>query len=149
VTATVVVATLHIWAAFHAPDSVGDVPAELTTLIYSLDAVLVLIAGTTLVAVMLLSVRERTRELGVLKAVGLTPVQVTASLVSAQALVALLAALLSVPLGQGLYLALLSATSGSVHGAVFAPWWWLALVPVAVTAAVVAATSLPARLATQ
>jgi putative ABC transport system permease protein len=101
------------------------------------------------VAVMLLSVRERIRDLGVLKAVGLTPAQITSSFVGAQALLATLASLLSIPLGIGLYLAVLSLTSGTTRDAVFAPWWYLALVPVAVAAAVALTTSVPARLATQ
>jgi ABC-type lipoprotein release transport system permease subunit len=150
VTGAVIVATLQMRAAFGASaGTVSDVPTELPTLVYSLDAVLVLIAATTLVAVMLLSVRERIRDLGVLKAIGLTPAQITASLVSAQALLATFAALLSIPLGIGLYLAVLSLTSGTVHGAVLAPWWYVALVPVAVAAAVAMTTSLPARLAAQ
>ncbi len=148
VTGAVIVATLQMRAAFHtSAGTVSDVPAELPTLVYSLDAVLVLIATTTLVAVMLLSVRERIRDLGVLKAIGLTPAQITSGLVSAQALLATLAALLSIPLGIGLYLALLSLTSGTVDGAVLAPWWSVALVPVAVAAAVAMTTSIPARLA--
>jgi putative ABC transport system permease protein len=122
VTGAVIVATLQMRAALDAPaGGVSDVPAELSTLVYSLDAVLVLIAVTTLVAVMLLSVRERTRDLGVLKAIGLTPAQITSGLVSAQALLATFAALLSIPLGIGLYLAILDLTSGTVHGAVLAP----------------------------
>jgi ABC-type lipoprotein release transport system permease subunit len=32
---------------------------------------------------------------------------------------------------------------------VIAPWWWLALVPIGTVLVVVAATSLPARLATR
>jgi putative ABC transport system permease protein len=32
---------------------------------------------------------------------------------------------------------------------VIAPWWWLALVPIAIVLMVVAATGLPARLATR
>jgi len=55
----------------------------------------------------------------------------------------------SIPLGTGLYLAVLKLTSGTVHGAVLAPWWYLALVPVAVPAAVAVTTSMPARLAAQ
>jgi putative ABC transport system permease protein len=129
--------------------AVSDVPAELSTLVYSLDAILVLIAATTLVAVMLLAVRERIRDLGVLKAIGLTPAQITSGLVSAQALLATCAALLSIPLGIGLYLAVLSLTSGTVDGTVLAPWWHVALVPVAVAAAVAMTTSMPARLAAQ
>ena len=42
-------------------------------LVYTLDAVLLVITATTLVAVALLSVRERIRDYGVLKAIGLTP----------------------------------------------------------------------------
>jgi putative ABC transport system permease protein len=98
---------------------------------------------------MLLTVREQVRDFGVLKAVGLTPAQITASLVSAQALMAVFAALLSIPLGLGLYLAVVSITGGSEDGAVFAPWWYLALVPFVVPAAVAMTTSVPARLAAQ
>jgi hypothetical protein len=79
----------------------------------------------------------------------LPPAQITASLVSAQALLATFAALLSIPLGIGLYVAVLSLTSGTVHGAVLAPWWYVALVPVAVPAAVAMTTGMPARLAAQ
>ena len=150
VTGAVIVTTVQMRAALNASAAtVSDVPAELSTLVYSLDAILVLIAATTLVAVVLLSVRERIRDFGVLKAVGLTPAQITLSLVSAQALLATIAALLSIPLGIGLYLAVLSLTSGTTEGAVLAPWWHVALVPVAVTAAVAVTTSIPARLAAQ
>ncbi|MET7399113.1 ABC transporter permease [Dactylosporangium sp. NPDC005572] len=151
VAGAVIVATLQMRAAVRIPvvGTVSDVPAELTTLVYSLDAVLVVIAATALVAVMVLSVRERIRDLGVLKAIGLTPAQLTAGLVSAQGLLATGAALLSIPLGTGLYLAVLSLTSGTVDGAVLAPWWQVALVPVGVAAAVAVTTGPPARLAAQ
>ena len=56
-----------------------------------------MITATTLVAIALLSVRERIRDYGVLKAIGLTPRQIASSLVSAHAAVALVAALLSIP----------------------------------------------------
>jgi putative ABC transport system permease protein len=150
VTGAVIVTTLQMRAALKVtPGTVSDVPAELPTLVYTLDAVLIVIAATTLVAVMLLSVRERVRDLGVLKSIGLTPAQTTASLVSAQALLATFAALLSIPLGLGLYLAVLSLTAGTVHGAVLASWWSVALVPIAVGVAVALTTGLPARLAAQ
>ena len=38
---------------------------------------------------------------------------------------------------------------GSAEDRVIAPWWWLALVPIGAMLMVVAATSLPARLATR
>jgi ABC-type antimicrobial peptide transport system permease subunit len=62
---------------------------------------------------------------------------------------ALPAALLSIPLGIGLYLALYQAASGNTTDAVLTPWQWLALIPVATLLLVVAATGLPARLATR
>jgi hypothetical protein len=67
----------------------------------------------------------------VLKTLGLTPAQVTSALASAQALLATAAALLSI----ALYLAVLSLTSGTTDGAVLAPWWHVALVPLAIGAA--------------
>lgn len=142
------VTTLQMRAALHtAPGTVSDVPSELSALVYSLDAVLILVTVTTLVAVVLLSVRQRIRDLGALKAIGLTPAQLTSSLFGAQGLLAAFAALLSIPLGIGLYLGVLGLTSGTVHGAVLAPWWHVALVPVAVAPAVATTASIPARLA--
>jgi ABC-type antimicrobial peptide transport system permease subunit len=126
-----------------------DIPDELPLLIYTLDTVLLLITATTLVAVALLSVRERIRDYGVLKAIGLTPRQITSTVVSAHAALALVASLLAVPLGVGLYLALAWITSGTTDDAVVASWQSLALIPIGTVLVVVAATSVPARLATR
>ena len=52
------------------------------------DSSSLLITATTLVAVTLLSVRERIRDYGVLKAIGLTPLQITSTVVSAHAALA-------------------------------------------------------------
>jgi ABC-type antimicrobial peptide transport system permease subunit len=127
----------------------SDVPNELPVLVYTLDAVLLVITATTLGAVALLSVRERIRDYGVLKTIGLTPRQLASSLVSAHAALALIAAVLSIPIGIGLYLAAYRATGGSSDGLLIAPWWWLALVPIGTVLMVAAVTALPARLATR
>ncbi len=127
----------------------SDIPDELPLLVYTLDTVLLLITVTTLVAVALLSVRERIRDYGVLKAIGLTPGQITSTVVSANAVLAFVASLLAVPLGVGLYLALAWITSGTTEDAVVAPWQTLALIPIGTVLVVVAATSVPARLATR
>jgi ABC-type lipoprotein release transport system permease subunit len=127
----------------------SDVTKELPMLVYTLDAVLLVITGTTLIAVALLSVRERIRDYGVLKAIGLTPRQLASSLVSAHAAVALVAALASIPIGTALFVAVFGIAGGSSDDLVLAPWWWLALVPAATLLLVAAATSLPARLATR
>ncbi len=150
-TGAVVAVALSVKATLDARTAgeVSDVPDELPLLIYTLDAALLLITATTLVAVTLLSVRERIRDYGVLKAVGLTPTQITSTLVSANAALAVFASLLAIPLGVGLFLALVKAASGTTEDAVLAPWWSLALIPVGAVVVVVAATSLPARLATR
>jgi ABC-type lipoprotein release transport system permease subunit len=127
----------------------SDFPDELLLLIYTLDATLLLITATTLVAVALLSVRERIRDYGVLKAIGLTPRQIGSTVVSAHAVLAVLVSLLAIPLGIGLYLALFGIAGDTTEEAVIAPWWSLALIPIGTVLVVVAATSLPARLATR
>jgi ABC-type lipoprotein release transport system permease subunit len=129
--------------------AVDDVPDELPVLVYTLDAVLLVITATTLVAVALLSVRERIRDYSVLKTVGLTPRQIAWSLVGAHATLGLIAALLSIPLGIGLYLAVYAAVGADADDLVLAPWWWLALVPVGALPVIAGITSLPARLATR
>jgi ABC-type lipoprotein release transport system permease subunit len=147
----VVVIALSVDASLDAQPAgkTSDVPDELPLLIYTLDATLLVITATTLVAVALLSVRERIRDYGVLKAIGLTPTQITSTLISAHAALAVVASLLAIPLGIGLYLALYGIASGTTEGAVVAPWWSLALIPIGTVLVVVAATSLPARLATR
>ena len=138
-------ATLDAQAAGEA----SDVGPELPVLVYALDAVLLVITATTLAAVALLSVRERIRDYGVLKTIGLTPRQIASSLVGAHAVLALIAAALSIPIGIGLFLAVYQATGGDSDDLVMAPWWWLALVPIGALLMVAVVTGLPARLATR
>ncbi len=150
-TGAVVVTALSLDATLDAQPAgkASDFPDELLLLIYTLDTVLLLITVTTLVAVALLSVRERIRDYGVLKAIGLTPTQITSTVVSAHAALALVASLLAIPLGIGLYLAMYGIAGDTTEDAVLAPWWSLALIPIGTVLVVVAATSLPARLATR
>ena len=151
-TGAVVVVALSLDATLDAQAAAGetsDIPDELPLLVYTLDTALLLITVTTLVAVALLSVRERIRDYGVLKAIGLTPRQITSTVVSAHAALALVASLLAVPLGVGLYLALAWIASGTTEDAVVAPWRSLALIPIGTVLVVVAATIVPARLATR
>jgi ABC-type antimicrobial peptide transport system permease subunit len=123
------------------------VPDELPALVYTLDAALLLVVLTTLAAVAGLAVRERIRELGILRAIGLTPRQVLSTLVTGQVVLAAAASLLAVPLGLGLYLALVMTASGTTEDVVLPSWWALASVPVATVLLAIAAVSLPARLA--
>jgi putative ABC transport system permease protein len=151
VTGAVVVTALSLDATLDArpASEVSDFPDELLLLIYTLDAVLLLITVTTLVAVVLLSVRERIRDYGVLKAVGFTPGQIVSGVVGSHLTLAVVASVLAIPLGIGLYLALFAIAGDRSENAVIAPWWSLALVPIWTAAVVAAATSLPAWLATR
>ena len=98
---------------------------------------LLLITATTLVAVALLSVRERIRDYGVLEAIGLTPRQLVSTVVSSHTALAVLASLVAIPIGIGLYLTLVRIASGTTEDAVIAPWWSLALIPIGTVVVVV------------
>ena len=98
-------------------DEVSDVPDELPVSSTPSTPCSLVITATTLIAIALLSVRERIRDYGVLKAVGLTPRQIASSLVGAHAAVALVAALLSIPLGIGLYLTVYGIAGGAARTA--------------------------------
>ena len=150
-TGAVVVTALSLDATLDAQraSEPSDFPDELVVLIYTLDAVLLVVTATTLVAVALLSVRERISDYGVLKAIGLTPSQIVSTVVSSHTALAALASLVAIPLGIGLYLALYRIASGTIEDAVIARWWSLALIPIGTVLVVAAATSLPAWFATR
>jgi putative ABC transport system permease protein len=93
--------------------------------------------------------RERIRDYGIFKAIGLTPRQITSTVISAHAALAACASLLAIPLGIGLSLAMYAIENGTTDDAVLAPWWTLALIPIGTVLVVAAATSLPAQLATR
>ena len=63
------------------------------------SGLVVIMALANLASTMLLAVRERTHDLGVLRAVGVTPRQVVAVVAVGAAALAVLAALIGVPLG--------------------------------------------------
>jgi putative ABC transport system permease protein len=63
------------------------------------SALVVIVALANLASTMLLAVRERTHDLGVLRAVGVTPRQVSAMVATGAAALAVLAAVIAVPLG--------------------------------------------------
>lgn len=150
-TGAAIVFALSMQASLDArtPGEVSDVTDELPVLVYTLDAVLLVITTTTLFAIALLSVREHIRDYGILKAVGLTPREVSSSLVGAHSAVGLIAALVSIPLGIALFRAVYAIAGGSSEDLVIAPWWALTLVPIGTLLLVAAATAVPSRLATR
>jgi putative ABC transport system permease protein len=131
-------------------DPVDDDAGEgdrLRPIVYGLDAVLLFVGLVNLVAAVLLGVRERVRDLGLLKAVGLTPRQLTSSYLTSQAVIGFLAALVGIPLGLALF-RLGIQLDGSTDEFAY-PWWWsLALLgPLAVATIVLLSAPLAHRAA--
>jgi putative ABC transport system permease protein len=123
-------------------DPVDDDAGEASLLrpvVYSLDAVLLFVGLVNLIATVLLAVRERVRDMGVLKAVGVTPGQLGRSVLSSQGILGLIAALAGIPLGLGIFRLAVGLTGGSDEFA-YPAWWWLVLVPPAIVAAVLVLT---------
>jgi putative ABC transport system permease protein len=112
------------------PDPVNDDTAEaaqLRPIVYGLDGVLLFVWLANLLATVLLGLRERVRDLGLLKAVGLTPKQVAGTFLAAQGLLAAAAGLVGIPLGLLLFRGAIQA-DGSGSDFSYPQWWWLVLV---------------------
>jgi putative ABC transport system permease protein len=114
---------------------------RLRAVVYGLDAVLLCVGIANIVATLLLGVRERVRDLALLKAVGLAPRQVASVFLSAQAVVASLGALAGIPIGFALFRTVIAA-NGSTDAFAYPTWWWLGLL-VPVTVALVLVVSAP------
>lgn len=124
---------------------------ELRAAVYSLSAVLLAVGLINLVTVALLGVRDRTRDLGILKALGMTPRELTVAELVGAALLAVLAWCAGVPLGMVLGPAVYDILAeNDVLGAGLAvlPGWpvLLALIPIAMLVAALGA-AMPARIA--
>jgi putative ABC transport system permease protein len=106
-------------------DDAGE-EAILRPVVYGLDGLLLFVGLVNLAATLLLTTRERVRDLGVLGAVGMTPRQVSRSLLSEQVVVAAIAGLVGLPLGLLLFRGSIALTGGSDEFA-YPSWWSLAL----------------------
>ena len=102
-------------------DDAGEAD-QLRPVVYGLDALLLFVGLVNLVAILLLSVRERVRDLGLLKAVGLTPQQLTTSFMTSQACLGILGTLVGIPLGLALFR--LGIELGGSSDEFAYPWWW-------------------------
>jgi putative ABC transport system permease protein len=129
-------------------DDAGE-GARLRPIVYSLDTVLLFVGVANLLATILLSLRERTRNLGLLKAAGLTPHQVRTVFLTSQATVALAAALAGIPLGLALFRAAIEVTGSTDEFAYPSVVWLVLLVPAAIGAVLAVAAPLARRAAAQ
>jgi len=103
--------------------AIPDDVVYLQMAIFVLAAVLIGIALINVFNTSLLAMQEKTRDIGILKTLGMTPAQVTAMTNTSAGVLGLLAALLGVPLGYALTQGLLASLShtygfGTVHVAV-------------------------------
>ncbi len=83
-------------------------------LIGTLAALLAAVAALGVLNTVVLDTRERTHDIGIFKAVGMTPRQTTAMAISGVAALGLIAGIIAVPLGVALHNEILPAMAGSV-----------------------------------
>jgi len=131
------------------PKEIGQV----RVVIFGLNIVLVSIGLISLFNTTLLGVRERLRDFGILKTVGLTPRQIVVSVMTGMSLLALLAVLVGIPLGL-IVTRLLFDYLGRQMGmgaelGMIPPWWWLALLAPGALLVSILGSVIPARQAAQ
>jgi putative ABC transport system permease protein len=114
--------------------------ARLRPVIYAFDGVLVFVGGVNLLATLMLALRRRVRDLGVLKAVGVTPRELARSSTIGYASYGALAALVGIPLGIALLKLVFVLTDSNEYAY---PWWWSLVLLVPAAALVVAAITAP------
>jgi putative ABC transport system permease protein len=85
------------------PGSGIDVEGALNTIVVTLAVILGLIAGIGVFNAMLLNGRERVRDISILKALGMTPGQVSLMVVSTASALAVLGVIVGIPAGFFLY----------------------------------------------
>ncbi len=101
-------------------------------MVYGLQGALALVALASIVAVGLVGIRERRRELAVLSAIGFSARQLAGATVAGQCVLAGLGGLIGIPLGIGFFRLAYALANGSSSGLVDAPPLHLvAVVPVA------------------
>lgn len=121
--------------------------AQFRLIVYGLNGVLLLIALANLMTTALLSVRERIRDLGILKAVGLTPRDVAVSVMAANGLLGAIAAVVGIPAGIGFFMGVYALANGSLDDWATPPWWQFLLIVPCSIALVALVAGVPARLA--
>jgi len=128
--------------------AIPDDVVYLQVAVFALAAILIGIALINVFNTSLLAMQEKTRDIGILKTLGMTPTQVLAMANTSAGFLGLVAALVGIPLGFALTKSLLASLSqtygfGRVHVAFNAPYIAL-LIPLAVLVSV-AGSIIPGR----
>ena len=130
----------------------GNPNAGLRVFSAVITVILSLVAALGVFNTVLLNTRERRRDLGMLKSVGMTPRQVVAMIVTSMGLLGLIGGIVGLPLGYGLHaliVSMVARTQGMdllpsmvhVYSAPLLAWMFLAGVGIAVLGALVPARS--------
>jgi putative ABC transport system permease protein len=121
---------------------------QLQAIVSSLAIVLLVIAAVNLLSTSLLGVRERIRDFGIQKTLGLTPGQIALSVMTGVIALTLIATLLGLPLGLFVYNSFMASVGEQIGaGAGFSRMNWymlLLLLPGAILVAVISSV-VPAR----
>jgi putative ABC transport system permease protein len=129
-------------------DNQGQIIDKLLNILYALLGLSVLISLFGVVNTLVLSVFERTRELGMLRAVGMTRRQVRSMIRHESIVTALIGGALGIAVG--FFLAILTTQALSDEGIVFAvPWLTIVFFVIATIIAGILAAVLPARRASR
>ena len=114
---------------------------QLTNLIMSLAVILMVVAGANLMSSSLLSIRERVRDFGIQKTLGLTPAQIVISVVVGTVTLAMIALLLGVTLGMVVIVKFIEQVGiaiGAGPDLYVIDWGWISLLlPILVIVAIV------------
>jgi len=124
-------------------DTSADSAARLRAVVYALSIALLAVGAANLLATAILSVRERARDISLLRSLGASTRQLAGVVLGAQAVIAALATVIGIPIGLLAFRLAYAADNGSVDGLAWPPaWQLLALVPA--TTVAVALACLPA-----
>ena len=89
--------------------------AQVRPIVWGLNVLLLLVIVANVLATTLLGVRERARESGVLRAVGVTPRELSGSIVGSQVVLATIATAVGIPFGIGLFVGVYRLANGAVE----------------------------------
>ncbi len=130
-----------------------DEVVRLRVVVATLSAMLTLIALVSVFNAALMASRERMRDFGIFKAVGLTPAQVAGTVLVGTSSLVVAAALVGLPLGVWVTYATISGLAGNFGFTRSIPlainWLGVACVPVGALLVAAAGSALPARWATR
>jgi putative ABC transport system permease protein len=129
-------------------DALEENRREARAIVFPLNGVLLAVAAVSLLTSLLFTVRERQRDIGILKSIGLTPVQVVSAFVMGSTVFALLAVVIGLPAGvllTNVLIGFFAQQDGLPKGIAETPGigWLLLVIPLAIAVTVIG-SALPA-----